>query len=817
MRNLKKILALTLAFVMVFALMSGFVSAADEVTTATAAVEDSADLRLVKALGIMTDGRANDSVKRGEFAKMMCVAKIGTALNISSLTGGNFFTDEANHWSAPYVNYLRSFKLVDGVSATEFKPESNITVLQALKMCLSILGYNYTKDTERLDYTNDWEGWTINYALESGLLDDALLSEVIDINALCTREVAAEIIVNALFANQVSYSTVLATYNKGDNTSTFAYKVFGNVKYVNGTLSTIAPASKTFNGYTGYAISQKNLGANAEFYAVGSKAITEPIITGAKVIEVKSSALVEIKDNVITAYSDKIGGTVVAKASLSANNATLTENGKTYYFVGPVAANGLSYSVLCDNAEVKTVTDVTTAGGYYLDGTLTGKTYYANLTDLVKGDVFVQKFNFDTGLWDVEKLVGSVVTLKGENYTQKYLIGSDGTQYKWAAAQGEQFANYDALRAVMKVLDGTEAYTIYQWNGGVVKAEVYKAPEVPAAEKVFCVVAASKEGNEGKAADIWGDNGVAAVNAKAQVYFMDGTTAVYEVASLVKDGKTTVGTKIKKDDIKADTVYSYVIADGKLTLTEYKDETGEVYGKVEVKDGKVTLGATELKKTTTTKVLYKVEDKGVVSYKLVNLSAVKEIKNVAKEKAFAFAIGAKTGALYTYSTLVITEKDKVTLNPVADPTVKDKYIYISELGDKVYDSTLKCFIYNGIKLTYGDGTTATVTAKDTVITKTGFIKDYIVADGALTKATYADSAFTKVATQGAIIDGQYINLATVKDAGDLKAYTLSDKYYGVNTATIATVDLTAAGDFSTLFNAYAEFDGNTLVSLWIVK
>ncbi|MGM9612139.1 MAG: S-layer homology domain-containing protein, partial [Butyricicoccus sp.] len=119
MKNLKKVLALVMAFAMAFTMM------------ASAAYTDQADIVAAEAvdtlaaLNVMTgdtDGsfRPNDTVTRAEMCRMIYSIRSGGKSDASSYAGmQTTFKDVSNDaWYAGYVKYCQSAGIVSGKSAT---------------------------------------------------------------------------------------------------------------------------------------------------------------------------------------------------------------------------------------------------------------------------------------------------------------------------------------------------------------------------------------------------------------------------------------------------------------------------------------------------------------------------------------------------------------------------------------------------------------------------------------------------------------------------------------------------------------------------
>ena len=145
--------------------------------------------------------RPNGNVTRAEMCKMICVALNGGKDPTFGSNSVATFNDVANdNWAKPYIEYCVSEGIVGGVGGGRFNPDGNITGTQTAKMLLCILGY----DASIAGYVgNDsWE-MKINVDASAKHLYDGITG--IDASAPLTRDQAAQMIWNALQANEVEY------------------------------------------------------------------------------------------------------------------------------------------------------------------------------------------------------------------------------------------------------------------------------------------------------------------------------------------------------------------------------------------------------------------------------------------------------------------------------------------------------------------------------------------------------------------------------------------------------------------------------------
>ena len=195
MKNLKKVLALVLAFACAFTMFAGaaFTDRAD--IKATDAVD------MLVALGVVDgfeDGsfQPNGTVTRAQMAKMIYVLRTGKSDASAYNNDKTSFTDINGHWAAGYIKYCQSLGIIAGKSSTIFAPNATVTAQEAAKMLLVTLGYN----AEKAGLTGpSWAAKTNALADENGLLEDVNTS----FTGPCPRQYAAQLIYNTLDANTV--------------------------------------------------------------------------------------------------------------------------------------------------------------------------------------------------------------------------------------------------------------------------------------------------------------------------------------------------------------------------------------------------------------------------------------------------------------------------------------------------------------------------------------------------------------------------------------------------------------------------------------
>ena len=233
MKNLKKVLALVLAVVMIMG------------TVAVASAKDYTDVKntdkYADAIDVLSNLNILDGYKDGNFkpegtltraeaakliavvnnAKVTGVIKSGEAISALYENTQNYFVDCNDSWARPLINYCRIMGLADGMTATTYEPQRTLTGVQWLKLMLTTLGF----DTAKEGYTGT--GWDVNVlnraneiGLTAGLADGWKgIKEI-------TRGEAAQILFNALTKYLVEYGQKIKGYTNPTRNDKFYNSAF---------------------------------------------------------------------------------------------------------------------------------------------------------------------------------------------------------------------------------------------------------------------------------------------------------------------------------------------------------------------------------------------------------------------------------------------------------------------------------------------------------------------------------------------------------------------------------------------------------------
>lgn len=263
MKNLKKVLALGLALVMLLGMMT-VVSAADDKMTSKDlkdmdTVVNKAEVSLLVDLGVINGFedftfRPTETVTRAQMAKMVFYVLMGNT--DASVYGGSTskFADARGHWAEGEINYLATpgVDVVAGDDLGKFNPNATVRVAEAAKMLLVAAGW----DAEDRSYVGDgWSGAIMRDANKQGLMAGVSQTALQPM----TRDNAAKMIFNALnmgVVEAVRKQTFVGTgveklvdsYQSAQ--TTLGYNAFGLVKVTGLVKSIDAKGNIEFNGKT---------------------------------------------------------------------------------------------------------------------------------------------------------------------------------------------------------------------------------------------------------------------------------------------------------------------------------------------------------------------------------------------------------------------------------------------------------------------------------------------------------------------------------------------------------------------------------------
>ena len=228
MKNLKKVLAMVLAFACTFSMFAG----AKVFEDVKAGSDYSEAVTMLSDLGIIQgkdDGKYHpeDTITRAEACAMIARLMTGDP-NVSQYVGAQSFTDVAKgSWKDSAIGYCYINGIVIGVGNNKFEPDRAITDAEFITMVVRAMGY------ETADMKQNYPFSYMSNAQAIGLLDGTNM--VASTDAL--RGEDAQVIYNALFADYARGAKLVNTTH-GTSVETYptlAESVWGLTRAAAGT------------------------------------------------------------------------------------------------------------------------------------------------------------------------------------------------------------------------------------------------------------------------------------------------------------------------------------------------------------------------------------------------------------------------------------------------------------------------------------------------------------------------------------------------------------------------------------------------------
>jgi hypothetical protein len=482
MRNLKKVLSLVLATVMVMGLMMVGANA----FTDDESIQNSEAVDVVSALGIIggyPDGsyKPTQTVTRAEMAKLICVTLNGGKDPVLGVKDTPTYSDVRNSsdaWAESYIEYCSNLGIVSGVGDGRFSPSRAVTGAEAAKMLLVALGY---KSDVYVLTGADWAVTTSILANDAGLFKGL---DNLNASAGLSRDDAAQMVFNALNANtmemQPSYSItdgkVTYNYSKSITLLESAFKAHkyeavvtntpDNSNSDNTTVTSAVQYYTNSNGVTNTSTTRistlKNVNAGSDLlgYTVTFYALDENV-NGSVVSSILGDVVIDSgKTNAVTYTGTKLAGYTSTsdlndlRKTLTADGFTANSNTATF-----TDSNVLSLD-LGQNAVVAGINNVTTLGAALKAGV------QVKLVD-TEGDGDV---DYVIGL---QKSVGTVNVYVPTSYTLSITNKSNN-----AGNDTNVFLNEDAFKDLVLVNDIAANDVVLYYTAGNGKTYVETAATV---------------------------------------------------------------------------------------------------------------------------------------------------------------------------------------------------------------------------------------------------------------------------------------------------------------------------------------------------
>ena len=203
---MKKLLAMVLALVMTLSLAVSANAFTDDSKVNDSYAEAVAVLNGMGVFKGYEDGsfKPEGNITRAEVATI--IYRIYTADVAKNDKSGlyatyNKFSDMAGaSWAAGYIGYCANASLVKGYPDGTFKPSGNVTGYEVLAMILRAVGYDKNNEFSG----SDWALHVAQTAQQLGVLDN--VAKTTDLNAPASRELVAELLFQGIQKAQVTYT-----------------------------------------------------------------------------------------------------------------------------------------------------------------------------------------------------------------------------------------------------------------------------------------------------------------------------------------------------------------------------------------------------------------------------------------------------------------------------------------------------------------------------------------------------------------------------------------------------------------------------------
>ncbi len=313
MRNLKRVLALALALVMVIGMMVMGASAASYTDADSITDNYSVAVDVMSGVGMFEGNEGNfmpsKTLTQAEAAGLMARLMLGKTAADNLVASQQLFSDvPVDHWAAGEIEYCATLGLIAGDGTGKFNPDKELTGIALAKLILVAAGY----DAVAQGYVG--ANWAANISVDARA--NKLMVNGVLLSATVTREVAAQMLYQALTMKTVTYRTSYdyatgAATLVGPNVSNtkFMTKYFPNLEKVEGVIESVA-AKYTYLG------TEKVSATNVDWTDIGYYAYSW-VLNGTKEdVATKTS----ISDIIITGESLAVSTCGYANALLTDSN-----------------------------------------------------------------------------------------------------------------------------------------------------------------------------------------------------------------------------------------------------------------------------------------------------------------------------------------------------------------------------------------------------------------------------------------------------------------------------------------------------------------
>ena len=787
MRNLKKILSLALALMMVLSVMvtasaTTFKDDAKISADYKEAVEVLTGMKVINGVG--DEFLPQDYLNREAAAKIVAYILEGSGLDAAIVDAINNPFSDVSGWSVDVIKYCYANGVVDGVGDGKFLPKDYLTGYAFAKMLLVAAGVDG-------EYTGG--NWRLNIATNAKKAKFLVGLEDVALSGRLTREQACQMAFNAMYYTATAGSTGDWAYDQSTHTwierpgvaaDSLAYENFGLQKVtgvITANQATGAPATMvnkaTFNtdGKIS-ALGQDAVDYNVEtgldmvghvvtvyYKTTGEKGVTYAVVDQSSVVTVaaaissdatKMAAAFGKGTKAATAvynftnYSGVSGNAITGftQDASAAAGTYMLYGGEIVSFVAPAANVGVVSKVTAYTAPTASATGSVTITGLKNDGTIgataaitlekIGSTTAdkVKLYDGIAANDYVYVTKVGTSVTAVEKamVITEAVTARASDNSKitvagkEYSVIADVGNAGMITANNTTVAALD-LTAVSDVITLGAIYNVVMTSDGKVLGYYEYTPASEANNYAviqgISVVAAAGE-------DTWSGSDFKPATAQVKLALADGTSAVYSIkmteAQTKESNQNTLQTALLGSLAEGDVV-KYA-ASGSV-ITEIKT-AGANESATELKKGSTLITSVTGKYLTTDTVFLYWDSNDVTNFTITRFVGYNAIKNTGPLSAGKISIvfNSANKAVFAYVDLAGTTSTSNTL----------KAYFPNDTYTARYDATLKQTVYD--YTAYVDGVKTTLTAKSAIAPTgtAGTVKlaTYTMTDGYLTAIAY---------------------------------------------------------------------------------
>lgn len=267
MRNLKRVLSLTLASVMLLGMMVVGASATDFADDAEIVNAEAVEITAGLGLFAGSDGNFNPkgNVTRAQMATIIVKMLYGSEINADQYKGAGTFSDTVafeGGWAEGYINLCANLGVVSGYGDGTFKPGNQVTTAEAATMIINALGIDAGSGT--------WPLTVMSKAEEMKLFDE--LSPKPGTNEALIRDQLASIVLQGIEyspAGTTGYKLRIGsediTFDKYSDAMSAALSVGKTAADIQKIDSGDSLASKTFGMQKATGILTENQATNADY------------------------------------------------------------------------------------------------------------------------------------------------------------------------------------------------------------------------------------------------------------------------------------------------------------------------------------------------------------------------------------------------------------------------------------------------------------------------------------------------------------------------------------------------------------------------